>query len=299
MKNLKGRVAAITGASSGIGRALALELAARGCNLALASHSRLDALAETAALAAQQGVKVSYQQVDVACREQVEGWAQRVAAEHGRINLIINNAGVGLTGSVMGTSLEDFEWVMGINFWGVVNGTQAFLPHLIAAGEGHVVNVSSMAGLIALPDMSAYNASKFAVRGYTETLRQELDLAAQGVSATCVLPGGVKTNIAAVGRVSGTAADAAGRDPETSRKTVEKMLRTSAEEAARTIVREVCRNARRVLIGPDAHSADLMQRLMPGLYQPIITTGMAWMNRQVVAQEEQARLRVERPGALS
>jgi short-subunit dehydrogenase len=299
MKNLNGRVAAITGASSGIGRALALELAARGCNLALASHSRLDALAETAALAAKHGVKVSYQQVDVARREQVEGWAERVVTEQGRINLIFNNAGVGLTGSVMGTSREDFEWVMGINFWGVVNGTQAFLPHLIAAGEGHVVNVSSMAGLIALPDMSAYNASKFAVRGYTETLRQELDMAGQGVSATCVLPGGVKTNIVAVGRVSGTAADAAGRDPEISRKSVEKMLRTSAEHAARAIVGGVCRNARRVLIGPDARSADLLQRLMPGLYQPVITTGVAWVNRQVAAQQGKGGSGAELPGSPS
>lgn len=221
MKHLQDRVAAITGASSGIGRALALELAGQGCHLALSSNSNAQALADTAALAAQRGVKVTQHRVDVARREQVEAWARQVVADHGRVNLIVNNAGVGHSGTVEGTGYADFEWVMGINFWGVVHGTKAFLPLLAAAGEGQVVNVASMAGLIGMPAMGAYNASKFAVRGFTEALRQELDLAGNGVSATCVIPGGIKTNILAATRISESIAGVTGSDVEASRKKLE------------------------------------------------------------------------------
>jgi short-subunit dehydrogenase len=279
MKSFDGRVAAITGASSGIGRALALELAAYGCELAISSNSNQQALAETAELARRHGVRVSVTRVDVANREQVHAWADRVVAEHQRVNLIVNNAGVVHSGTVAGTDYSDYEWLMGINYWGVVYGTKAFLPHLIAAGEGHIVNVSSVFGLFAQPGMSAYNSSKFAVRGFTESLRQELDLERNGVSATCVHPGGVKTNIAASGRVSDSISNVTGGDADASRQKFEKLLRTTPEDAARAILNGVRRNARRVLIGADARAADGMQRLLPGMYQNLMTTGMRLIRR--------------------
>jgi short-subunit dehydrogenase len=279
MKSFDGRVAAITGASSGIGRALALDLAARGCDLALASNSNQAALADTAKLASKHKVKVTKMKVDVAQQAQVDAWAAKVMKDHGRVNLVINNAGVAFAGTVDGTAVSDYEWVMGVNFWGVVYGTKAFLPHLVAGGEGHVVNVSSVFGLFAQPGMSAYNASKFAVRGFTESLRQELDLARNGVSATCVHPGGVKTNIAASSRYSSTLTDVTGGDPAQRMKDFEKMFRTTAEEASRKILTGVQRNARRVLIGVDARGADAMQRLLPGGYQGLVTTALRLVRR--------------------
>lgn len=277
MKSFKNKVAAITGASSGIGRALALELAAQHCDLALCSNSNQLGLKETAAEAKKLGVKVTVAKVDVASATQVQAWADRVRSQHGRVNLIINNAGVAFSGTVEGTRYSDYEWVMGINYWGVVYGTKAFLPHLVDSGDGHVVNVSSIFGLFAQPGMSAYNSSKFAVRGFTESLRQELDLARNGVSASCVHPGGVKTNIAAAGRMSTTISEVTGGNVEDSRRNFEKLLRTTAPEAARTILTGVRKNARRILIGVDAHAADRMQRLLPSLYQGLLTSGMRLM----------------------
>jgi len=271
MKNFKNKVAAITGASSGIGRALALDLAARGCHLALSSNSNRKGLDETAEAALRLGVQVTTMQVDVAQNAQVVAWSEQVVNDFGRINLIINNAGVAHAGTVEKTELSDYEWVMGINYWGVVYGTKAFLPHLKASGEGHIVNVSSIFGLFAQPAMSAYNASKFAVRGFTESLRQELDLLDIGVSATCVHPGGIKTNIAAAARYSGSVADVTGKDGQGSQAQFEKLFRTTAEQAAKAIVRGVQRNSRRVLIGADARGADAMQRLLPASYQWLVT----------------------------
>ncbi|HUP92341.1 MAG TPA: SDR family NAD(P)-dependent oxidoreductase [Solimonas sp.] len=279
MKSFEGRVAAITGAGSGIGRALALALAARRCHLALSSNSNQKALAETARLAAEHGVKVSFDKVDVASRDQVYAWAEKVVAEHGKVNLLVNNAGVAHAGTVAGSQIADYEWVMGINYWGVVYGTKAFLPHLVASGEGHIVNVSSVFGLFAQPGMSAYNSSKFAVRGFTESLRQELDLAKNGVSATCVHPGGVKTNIAASGRFSDSVGDLTGSDGAAGSKQFEKLLRTTAEEAASQILTGVRKNARRLLIGVDARAADGLQRLLPGSYQKLVTSGLRLLKR--------------------
>jgi short-subunit dehydrogenase len=274
MKEFNGRVAAITGASSGIGRALALELASRQCDLALCSHSNQAALAETADLASRYGVRVTTCKVDVANRDQVHAWAEQVAERHGQVNLVINNAGVACAGTVDSTAYTDYEWIMAINFWGVVHGTKAFLPYLEAAGEGHIVNISSVFGLFSQPGMSAYNASKFAVRGFTESLRQELDLVKNGVSATCVHPGGVRTNIAAAGRVSDSLQYVTGSGEVDARRNFERLLRTTPEVAARQILEGVQRNARRVLIGADARAADGVQRLLPSLYQSLVTTGM-------------------------
>ena len=175
MKDFKGHVAAITGAGSGIGRALANELARRGAHLALSDIDDAG-LAETVSQCEGFGVKITSQHIDVADRAAVYAWADEVVADHGEINLVVNNAGVALGATIESMSYEDFEWLMNINFWGVVYGTKAFLPYLKASGEGHIVNLSSVFGLISVPSQSAYNAAKFAVRGFTDTLRMELEI---------------------------------------------------------------------------------------------------------------------------
>ncbi|ORE85037.1 putative short-chain dehydrogenase [Oceanococcus atlanticus] len=270
MKNFSNKVAAITGAGSGIGRALALQLADAGCAVAISDVNETG-LAETAALLADKGVKVTQQRLDVADRAAVYAWADQVVAEHGQVNLIFNNAGVALAGSVAGTSIEDYEWIMNINFWGVVYGTKAFLPHLKASGDGHVINISSVFGLFSQPTQSGYNASKFAVRGFTESLRQELDLASHGVSASCVHPGGIKTNIARSARINASMKDLTGVDGEKSTAEFEKLFSTTADQAAATILKGVRKNARRILIGLDARAIDSFQRSLPANYQALLT----------------------------
>ena len=269
MKSFENKVAAITGAGSGMGRTLALRLAAQKCQLALSDVNEAG-LAETAQLAAQSGVKVTSKKVDVADRAAVCAWADEVVRDHGKVNLIFNNAGVALGATVEGMSYEDFEWIVGINFWGVVHGTKAFLPYLKAAGEGHIINTSSVFGLMGIPSQSAYNATKFAVRGFTEALRQELDLGKSNVSATSVHPGGIKTNIARAARMTKSIRDI-GLDDERGSEKFEKLFITTADSAAATILRAVRCNKRRVLIGPDAHVVDLMVRLLPSSYQRITT----------------------------
>ena len=268
MKSFRGKVAAVTGAASGIGRALAVRLASEGCHLSLCDIE--DAvLAQTAALAGNTGVKVTTAHVDVADRDAVVAWAAATVRDHGKVNLVFNNAGVALGSSAEGTTAEDFAWIMGINFWGVVHGTQAFLPHLRSSGEGHVVNVSSVFGLVSMAGQGAYNASKFAVRGYTECLRQELELTRARVSATCVHPGGIRTNIARASRMTRSLRQLGVIDPAASQVAFENALRTTPEAAAAAILRGVRRNKRRVLIGADARILDALQRLLPAGYQRI------------------------------
>ncbi len=268
LMQLSGRVAAITGAASGIGRALALELAARGAHLAVADIDEVG-LAATAASCNGHGVKVTAQRLDVADRGAVYAWADAVVADHGKVNLVVNNAGVAVASTVEAMSYEDFEWLMGIDFWGVVYGTKAFLPHLKTAGEGHIVNISSVFGLISIPSQSAYNAAKFAVRGFTDALRMELALDGSGVSCTTVHPGGVKTSIARNARVRSSAAD----DPEKARADFERLLMTSPSRAAKQILAAVERDRRRALIGPDAKVIDLFSRLPAGWAQALILRG--------------------------
>jgi NAD(P)-dependent dehydrogenase (short-subunit alcohol dehydrogenase family) len=266
MRHLAGRVAAVTGAASGIGRALSVAFAREGMHVALGDVDEAG-LAETARLAGalRPGVRVTSARVDVAERAAVHAWAEQVAAEHGGVHLVANNAGVALNARIEDVTYDDLEWLFGINFWGVVHGTKAFLPHLLAAEEGHVVNVSSAFGLIAVPGQGAYNAAKFAVRGFTECLRQELEVAGHRVSATCVHPGAIKTNIVRSGRNRQTELVS---HAEATRR-FDEIARTTPEVAALRIVRGIQRNARRVLIGADAHVIDLLQRVTGSGYQAL------------------------------
>ena len=274
MKDFKNKVAAITGAGSGMGRSLAVLLAARGCHVALSDINE-KGLAETVKLLDGTGVKVTSQKLDVADKDAVFAWADKVAGDHGKVNLIFNNAGVALGSVVDGGGYDDFEWIMNINFWGVVHGTKAFLPYLKDAGDGHIINNSSLFGLIAVPSQSAYNASKFAVRGFTEALREELDLQKVGVSATSVHPGGIKTNIAKAARMDQSISKI-GMDASSTAK-FEKLFRTTADEAAAQMLRAVEKNQRRLLIGADAKVLDLVVRIFPSGYQKLIAMGSSRM----------------------
>ena len=271
MRSFNGRVAAITGAASGIGSATAVELSRRGCEVAISDIDG-EGLQRTADAARRHGVEVSTRELDVSDRDSMHEWADEVVAHHGRANLVVNNAGVALGAPVSGMSFEDFDWLMGINLDGVVNGTMAFLPHLRRSGEGHVVNISSVFGFIGIPSQSAYNAAKFAVRGFTEALRLELDMEDCGVSATTVHPGGIKTNIARSARMS-PSLSAIGIDPNEAGQEFEKAFMTSPQRAARVILAGVEKDRRRVLIGADARLFTLLGKLPPGAYQPIIAAG--------------------------
>ena len=268
MYALKVKVAVVTGAGSGIGRALAQLLAQKGCRLALADINEAS-LKETAnALSAE----VMTQKLDVADRAAVYGFASTVKQNFGTAHVVINNAGVAVSQTVNDMSWEDFEWLMGINFWGVVHGTKAFLPHLKAAGEGHIVNMSSVFGLISIPSQSAYNAAKFGVRGFTDALRMELDADDCGVSSTTIHPGGIKTNIARNARMDDSVTAFAGSKEE-ARRNFDRIAMTSPEKAARQILAAVQADRRRALIGHDAKVIDLISRLPAGLYQRVIVRG--------------------------
>ncbi|MDC4935111.1 SDR family oxidoreductase [Acinetobacter baumannii] len=277
MKSFKNKVAAVTGAGSGIGQAIAIALAKQGCHLALSDISEAW-LAKTVELLAPYSVKVTTQKVDVAKRDEVATWAKAVVDEHGQVNLIFNNAGVAIGSTAEGVSYEDLEWLIGINFWGVVYGTKEFLPYLKQSGDGHIINISSMFGLTAQPTQSAYNASKFAVRGFTESLRQELDMQNAGVSATCVHPGGIRTNIAKAARMNNSV-QSLGMDPLKSQDAFDKLLRTPADDAAQQILEAVRKDRRRLLIGADAKAVDVIQRILPQGYQKIFAAATAWQTR--------------------
>ncbi len=277
MRDFNGRVAVVTGAGSGIGRALAQALAREGAHLALSDVNETT-LAETAA-SLHAGGKVLTERVDVADREAVEAHAARVIEAYERVNLVINNAGVTVGATIADIAPDDFRWIMGINFWGVVHGTTAFLPHLKASGEGHVVNISSIFGLVAIPGQSSYNASKFAVRGFTECLRQELEIEGAPVSATCVHPGGIRTNIAQNARMT-VGSFGPIQTVEEAEAQFRRMARHSPEKAAAAILRGVRRNKRRVLIGPEAYAIDWIQRIFPTGYQRLVAWGARRQNQE-------------------
>ena len=268
MKSFKHKVAAITGAGSGIGQQLAVLLAKEGCHLSLSDVNE-KGLIETLKLLKESNVRVTIQKVNVAQLDEVKQWAQQTVQDHGFVNMIFNNAGVALASTVEGASYEELEWIVNINFWGVVHGTKEFLPLIKQTGDGHIINISSLFGLTAQPTQSAYNATKFAVRGFTESLRQELDLENCGVSALCVHPGGIRTNIANSAR-SNDSLVTLGMNHKQSTQSFNKLLRCPPETAARQILQAIQKNKRRLLIGHDAKVLDLIQRILPASYQKII-----------------------------
>src|SRR5499427_6608923 len=260
MSFLNSGVAVVTGAGPGIGRALAQRLAAAGSGLAIADIDETG-LQQTAQTLAKNSALVTTHVVDVAKEESVKSFAADVSARHGRLTLLFNNAGVALHGNLDEVSLDDFRWLMDINFWGVVYGVKYFLPLLNHEPRAHIVNLSSVFGLIAPAGQAAYSASKFAVRGFTEALRHEL--APTNVCVSCVHPGGIRTSIAEHARL-GAETPAARREEGIAR--FQKLARTPPETAAAVILRGVERRDPRILIGMDAYQVDVLQRLRPATY---------------------------------
>lgn len=263
MKSFANKVAIITGAGSGIGRALAQQLSQEGAHLAL-SDINLAGLEETQNSLSGNG-KVLLTQLDVSDRNAFEAYSQTVISEFGHADVLINNAGVALAQTVNECSYDDFEWIMNINFWGVVYGTKSFLPHMLTRPEAAIVNVSSIFGIIALPTQSQYNAAKFAVRGFTESLRQEVK--DSNLFVGCVHPGGIKTNIVANGRMHTSMVGEQSHAQQIDE--FNKIARTTPAKAAETILTGIRKNKRRILIGQDAKMMDRIQRLFPEKYTGI------------------------------
>jgi len=265
MTAISGSAAAVTGAASGIGRALALELSARGCDLALADRDE----AGLQQVAAEIGKdhpkrKISTHRVDVGDPSQIQDFAKAAIAAHPGLNIVINNAGVALLGAFNEVDQAQMEWLININFWGVVHGTRAFLPHLSHRREAHIVNLSSLFGIIAPPGQTAYVASKFAVRGFSESLRHELQAAGSPVRLSVVHPGGVATNIVRNSRTGTGVTDNARRAESIER--FDQVAKTTAEAAALRIIQGIEKNQPRILIGNDARFMDILQRLRPATY---------------------------------
>jgi short-subunit dehydrogenase len=261
-----GKVAVVTGAGSGIGRALALNLAQRGAKLAL-SDVDVAGLEETVRQVEAVGGEVESQFLDVTQRETVLEYADTVHKRFGKINQIYNNAGIAYHGDVEESSFKDIERIVDVDFWGVVNGTKAFIPYLLQSGDGHIVNISSLFGLLAMPSQAAYNAAKFAVRGFSEALRIELLIAKAPVKMTVVHPGGIKTAIARNATV------AENYDQQSVAKFFDaKLAKTTPDQAAKTILKGVEKGKGRVLIGSDAIALDLFQRITGSKYQRVVAT---------------------------
>ena len=276
MTQLRGAVAAISGAASGIGRALAIHWAREGASLALADR-RTDDLRETAAIARASGATVSIHEVDVSDRAQVERWAAEAVAAHGRVSVLVNNAGVALHGLFDELSVADFEWLLGVNFWGVFYGMKAFMPALRREPSAHIVNVSSVFGIVGPAGQSAYATSKFAVRGLSESVRHELG--DTNIRLSVVHPGGVKTNIAARARYHDDVPEAT---REYMARRFQQLAALTPERAAEIITAGVRKNAPRILVGKDAHAIDLLQRFRPATYWSFMRR--AWNRTQVAAR---------------
>ncbi len=277
MTAIRGSAAALTGAASGIGRALALELAARGCDLALADCNEASLNAVAAELEGS-GRKVTTHHVDVGEPAQIEAFAAAAIAAHPSLNIVVNNAGVALLGQFSEIDQAQFEWLMNINFWGVVHGTRAFLPQLASRPAAHIVNISSIFGIIAPPGQTAYCASKFAVRGFSEALRHELKMALSPVKLSVVHPGGVATNIVRNMR-AGVGVTGDGRRAETIEFFDKEFAKTAAPAAAAAIITGIEKNAPRILIGGDARKLDRLQRFLPGTYFRVLRR---WVNSRVL-----------------
>lgn len=265
MKDLKNKIAVVTGAGSGIGQATARALAKEGCHLALAdiNQTGLDA---TVAGVETSGVKVSQHRVDVASKKEMERFAEEVVSHHSHVHIVVNNAGVSVFGDFIEQSIEDIEWVLGINLWGVIYGCKFFLPQLQKEKEGHIVNVSSSAGILPTPKMSIYTASKFAVRGLSETIRMEL--AKHNIGVTSVHPGMIKTNIP-----HATKYQEKDRKKQETGAAMFSKFGHPPEKAAHKIVKGIKNNSQRVLIGPEAYVFDMLKRAFP--------VGIDYLNRQL------------------
>lgn len=264
MTAISGAAAAVTGAASGIGRALAIELATRGCDVAVADvdEAGLASLADEIRRAHQR--KVSVHRLDVAQPAQIEEFAAAAVASHPGLNIVVNNAGVALFGQFHEIDQAQIDWLMNINFWGVVHGTRAFLPHLQRQREGHIVNLSSIFGIIAPAGQTAYAAAKFAVRGFSEALRHELLMNKSAVRLSVVHPGGVATSIASNARMGVGVTDNLRRTEAIDR--FAQMAKTTPQGAALRIIRGIEKNEPRILIGKDARFLDLLQRFKPATY---------------------------------
>lgn len=265
MRHFKDKVCVITGAGSGIGAACARAMAAEGA-IVIGADLRMDMLDKVAAEVTEAGGQMHTHQLDVADRDAVFALAEKVNKAHGAADLVVNNAGVAHAATVEEMTFDNFQWVMDIDFWGVVHGTQAFLPAMIAKGSGHIANVSSIFGLIGVPTQSAYNAAKFGVLGFGEALRHEVK--EQGIGVSTIHPGGINTNIVRHARFQ------QGPDMENEREEAiqrfAQFTMTQPEGAAKTIIKGIKRNKARILIGPDAHFVDWVRRIFPTHYLTIM-----------------------------
>ncbi|MFI8773043.1 SDR family NAD(P)-dependent oxidoreductase [Gordonia sp. NPDC062954] len=270
MKDFRDKVVVITGAGSGMGRDLAVKLGRMGAKLAI-SDLNPEGLAVTEKLVAETGAPVHAQLLNVAERESVLEYADTVVAHYGIVNVIFNNAGIAHHGEIERTEFKDIERVMDVDYWGVVNGTKAFLPHIIASGDGHIVNTSSLFGLLSEPGQAAYNSAKFAVRGFTEALNQEMIVAKHPVKVTCVHPGGIKTAIARNATTSGE------HNQKSTAEFFDRYLaRMTSADAADVIINGVRRNRARVLVGTDAKLLDLWVRVVASGYQGVVARIAGW-----------------------
>jgi short-subunit dehydrogenase len=269
MTAISGSAAAITGAASGIGRALALELAARGCDVAVADLDEAGLASVADEIRRTHQRKVSVHRLDVASPEQIEAFAKAAVAAHPGLNIVVNNAGVALFGQFHEVDPAQMQWLIDINFWGVVNGTRAFLPHLQTRPEAHIVNLSSIFGIIAPAGQTAYSAAKFAVRGFSEALRHELQVNKSSVRLSVVHPGGVSTNIVSNAR-TGAGVTSSNQDRSEAIDRFAQMAKTTPKGAAERIIRGIEKNEPRILIGNDARFLDLLQRFKPATYWPVL-----------------------------
>jgi short-subunit dehydrogenase len=267
MTAIRGAAAAITGAASGIGRALAVELAARGADVALADRDEAGLQTVAAEIGGKHRVKVTTYRVDVGEPAEIEGFAQRATAAHPGLNILVNNAGVALLGQFSEIDQAQMDWLMNINFWGVVHATRAFLPHLATRLEAHIVNLSSIFGIVAPPGNTAYAAAKFALRGFSESLRHELQMAKSPVRLSVVHPGGVATNIVRNSQSGSGISDNARRA-----ETIERFDRIAkmTPQAAALRIKGIEKNEPRILIGNDARFMDILQRFRPGTYWSVM-----------------------------
>ena len=268
MTAIRGAAAAVTGAASGIGRALALELAARGCDLALADRDEAGLQGVAAEIANAHSRNITMHRVDVGEPSQIDAFAQAATSAHPGLNIVVNNAGVALLGQFNEIDQAQMDWLMNINFWGVVHSTRAFLPHLARQSEAHIVNLSSIFGIIAPPGQTAYAAAKFAVRGFSESLRHELAMAKSPVRLSVVHPGGVATNIVRNSRTGVGMTDNISRARSIER--FEAVAKTTPAAAALRIIKGIENNAPRILIGNDARFVDLLQRFRPATYWAVL-----------------------------